>query len=56
MRCSQGQSSLPQIAETIHEWDSNPKDLDALRRRMSELSKPNAVADIIACYEYSLFI
>ena len=45
---SQGQSSLPQIAETIDEWDSNPKDLDALRLRLSELSKPNAVADIIA--------
>jgi len=45
---SQAQSSLPQIAETIHEWDSNPKDLDALRQRMSELAKPNAVADIIA--------
>ena len=45
---SQGQSSLSQIAETIHEWDSNPKDLDALRLRLSELSKPNAVADIIA--------
>jgi len=45
---SQTQSSLPQIVETIHEWDSNPKDLDALRRHMSELSKPNAVADIIA--------
>ena len=45
---SQGQSSLPQISETIHEWNSNPKDLDALRLRLSELSKPNAVADIIA--------
>ena len=45
---SQGQCSLAQIAKTIHEWDINPKDLDALRRRMSELSKPNAVADIIA--------
>jgi processive 1,2-diacylglycerol beta-glucosyltransferase len=44
----QGQSSLPQIVETIHEWDSNPKYLDALRRRLGELSKPNAVADIIA--------
>ncbi len=42
------QSSLPQISQTIHEWDSNPKDLDALRVRLSELSKPNAVADIIA--------
>ena len=42
----EGQSTLPQIAETIHEWNSNPKDLDALRERMSELSKPNAVADI----------
>ncbi len=45
---SQIQSSLPQIAQTIHEWDSNPKDLDALRVRLSALSKPNAVADIIA--------
>jgi processive 1,2-diacylglycerol beta-glucosyltransferase len=44
---SQGQSSLPQIAETIHEWNANPKDLDALRRRINELSKPNAVADIL---------
>jgi len=44
---SQGQSSLPQIAETIHEWNANPKDLDALRLRMNELSKPNAVDDII---------
>jgi processive 1,2-diacylglycerol beta-glucosyltransferase len=45
---SQSQSSLPQIVRTIHEWESNPKDLDALRGRMSELSKPNAVADIIS--------
>jgi len=45
---SQGQSSLPQIAETIHEWNANPKNLDALRGRMAELSKPNAVADIIS--------
>ncbi len=44
----QTQSSLPQIAQTIHELASNPKELDALRRRMSALSKPNAVADIIA--------
>jgi len=43
----QGQSTLPQIVETIHEWKANPKDLDALRLRMNELSKPNAVADII---------
>jgi processive 1,2-diacylglycerol beta-glucosyltransferase len=43
-----GQSTLPQIAETVHEWDANPKDLDALRLRMNELSKPNAVSDIIA--------
>jgi processive 1,2-diacylglycerol beta-glucosyltransferase len=42
------QSSLPQITEIIQEWNSNPKDLDALRRRLSELSKPNAVADIIS--------
>ena len=42
------QSSVSQIAQTIHEWDSHPEDLDALRRRMSELSKPNAVADIIS--------
>jgi len=45
---SQGQSSLPQIAETINEWNSNPENLDALRRRISELSKPNAVANIIS--------
>lgn len=45
---SQGQSTLLQIAQTIHEWESNPKDLDALRGRMSGLSKPNAVADIIS--------
>ena len=45
---SQAQSSLPEIAQTIHEWDSNPKDLDALRRRLGALSKPDAVADIIA--------
>jgi len=45
---SQTQSSLPQIAQTIHDWNSNPKALDALRLRMNELSKPNAVADIIA--------
>ncbi len=44
----QGQSSLPQISETIHAWSSNPKNLDVLRLRLSELSKPNAVADIIA--------
>ncbi len=44
---SQGQSSLSQIAQTIHQWDSNPKDLDALRQRLSGLSKPNAVVDII---------
>jgi len=43
-----GQSTLPQIAETIHEWNANPKDLVALRLRMNELSKPNAVADIIS--------
>jgi processive 1,2-diacylglycerol beta-glucosyltransferase len=42
------QSSLPQIAEVIHEWDSNPKDLDALRQRLGGLSRPNAVADIIS--------
>ena len=45
---SQGQSTLPQIVETIHEWNSNPQDLDALRLRMRDLSKPNAVADIIS--------
>jgi processive 1,2-diacylglycerol beta-glucosyltransferase len=42
------QSSLPQIAEIIHAWDADPKSLDALRRRMEELSKPKAVADIIS--------
>jgi len=45
---SETQSSLPQIAQTIHEWASNPQDMDDLRRRMNELSKPNAVSDIIA--------
>jgi len=45
---AQGQSSLPQISQIIDEWNSHPKDLDALRQRLSELSKPNAVADIIA--------
>lgn len=45
---SQGQSTLPQIAETVHEWNANPKNLDALRQRIIELSKPNAVQDIIA--------
>jgi len=42
------QSSLPEIAQIIHEWSSNPKDLDALRLRLGDLSKPNAVNDIIA--------
>ena len=45
---SSGQNTLPEIARTIQEWNSNPEELDALRRRMSALSKPNAVADIIA--------
>ena len=45
---SQGQSTLPQIAQTINEWHAHPEDLDALRGRISEISKPNAVADIIA--------
>jgi len=45
---SEAQSSLPQIAQTIHEWSANPQDIEALRRRMNELSKPNAVADIIS--------
>lgn len=44
----QGQSTLSQIAETIHEWHSHPEDLDALRRRLGELARPNAVADIIS--------
>lgn len=42
------QSSLPQIVQAIHEWESGPKGLEALRGRMGGLSKPNAVADIIA--------
>jgi len=42
------QSPLPEIVRTINEWHSNPKDLDALRLRISALAKPNAVADIIA--------
>ena len=41
------QSSLPEIIETIDEWNANPQKLDALRQRLSALSKPNAVADII---------
>jgi len=45
---SQTQNSASQIAQAIHEWDSHPEALDALRRRMGELSKPNAVSDIIA--------
>ena len=45
---SQDQSSLPQIIETIHDWNANPQKLDALRQRLGALSKPNAVADIIA--------
>jgi processive 1,2-diacylglycerol beta-glucosyltransferase len=44
----QDQISLSRIAQTIHEWESNPKDLEALRGRMAGLSKPNAVADIIS--------
>jgi processive 1,2-diacylglycerol beta-glucosyltransferase len=44
----QGQCTLAQIAQIIHEWKSNPKELDALRGRMSGISKPNAVADIIS--------
>jgi processive 1,2-diacylglycerol beta-glucosyltransferase len=42
------ESSLPQIAQIIDQWNSNPEDFEALRLRMTELSKPNAVADIIA--------
>lgn len=45
---SQTQSSLPQIAQTIDQWASHPQDLDVLRRHMGEISKPNAVSDIIA--------
>ena len=44
---SQGESSLSQIAQTIHSWNTNPKNLEALRLRLNELSKPNAVADIM---------
>ena len=48
MRSSRDQSSLPEIIETIHDWNENPQKLDALRQRLGALSKPNAVADIIA--------
>jgi processive 1,2-diacylglycerol beta-glucosyltransferase len=42
------ESSLPQIVENIRAWDSNRQELDSLRQRLTVLSKPNAVADIIA--------
>jgi processive 1,2-diacylglycerol beta-glucosyltransferase len=45
---SKGQCTLDQIAKTIHDWNANPQDLQDLRLRMNELSKPNAVADIIS--------
>jgi processive 1,2-diacylglycerol beta-glucosyltransferase len=44
----QSQGTLGQIAQTINEWHSHPQDLEALKQRLSELSKPNAVADIIS--------
>ena len=44
----QGQSTLPQIAETINSWNANPKNLLAMRQRLNDLSKPNAVDDIIS--------
>ncbi len=40
-------SALSGIIETIDEWNADPRKLDALRQRLSALSKPNAVADII---------
>jgi len=42
------QSSLPEIIATIRDWSANPQEFNALRQRLSALSKPNAVADIIA--------
>jgi processive 1,2-diacylglycerol beta-glucosyltransferase len=45
---SRDQSALSQIIETIDDWNANPQKLDALRQRLGSLSKPNAVADIIA--------
>ena len=47
MRWPVSQSSLPEIIETIDDWNADPQKLDALRQRLSALSKPNAVADII---------
>ena len=45
---SNGQSSLPQIVEIIDGWNAKPAALEALRARMAQLSKPNAVKDIIS--------
>jgi processive 1,2-diacylglycerol beta-glucosyltransferase len=43
----EGQCSLPQIVETIRDWQAHPEKLNSLRHYLGELSKPNAAADII---------
>jgi len=43
-----GQCTLLQISETIAQWKANPINLEVLKLRLNELSKPNAVADIIS--------
>jgi len=43
----QGECSLPQIVTTVHDWTANPQKFDGIRQRISLLSKPNAVSDII---------
>jgi processive 1,2-diacylglycerol beta-glucosyltransferase len=45
---AQGLTSLKEIIETIDEWGTHPEKLQALRQQMNVLSKPNAVADIMA--------
>ena len=42
------QSSLPRIKETIDQWQANAHSLKAVKDRMSQLAKSNAVADIVA--------
>jgi len=45
---TEGQSTLPQISQTVHEWNTHREKLASLRQRLNLLSKPNAVADIIS--------
>ncbi|MBF0511897.1 MAG: hypothetical protein HQL13_06175 [Candidatus Omnitrophica bacterium] len=42
------QSPLAEIAQIIRQWAQDPAQLEALRSSMNELSKPHAVAGIIA--------